>query len=420
MMRITKFFTGFFLVFIPFMAFGQRNCSTHSNLKAYWELHPEEKTNWYQTLEQFKKEEKNLVSRIEGEVVIPVVVHVLYNTDKQNIPDSRIIEQIEALTKDYTATNDDISSVPNAFKPLIGSSGFRFQLANRDPDGNPTNGIRRIFTSRTSFSDNDGMKRASGGGVAPWDTKSYLNIWVCNLGTDLLGYAQFPGPSGGSALTDGVVINYRYFGINGAEAPFDLGRTLTHEVGHWLGLFHIWGDDEEEDDVCSFDDEIGDTPLQAVPTYNCRIFPFTRDDCTPGNPGIMFMNFMDYTDDACMHMFTQQQHARMNSVLNSIRAGLKSSKGISTTTGIVSNRNQLKISIFPNPNNGNFNIDLSLIKDKIKELKVINILGQSVWEQINPNNTVANIDLKTKTPGMYWLIIQTEDGSYGAEKFEVF
>lgn len=386
MQRYIHSILAILMAITPLFSFGQRTCSSHSNLKAYWELHPEEKINWQNALEDFKRSEERTSAKIEGEIVIPVVVHVVYSSASQNIPDSRIIEQIEALNKDYSATNDDISNVPSAFKPLIGAGNFRFQLANRAPNGSVTNGINRFNTSKTSFSDNDGVKRASGGGVAPWDTKSYLNIWVCNLGTDLLGYAQFPGPSGGSASTDGVVINYRYFGINGAEAPFDLGRTLTHEVGHWLGLYHIWGDDEEEEDVCSFDDEISDTPLQGVPTYNCRIFPYTRDECSPGNPGIMFMNFMDYTDDACMHMFTEKQHQRMLSVINSFRAGLKTSKGISTTTGLASNKNQLKISIFPNPNNGNFNIDLSLVKDKIKELRVVNVLGQSVWEQLNPVN----------------------------------
>jgi hypothetical protein len=141
-----------------------------------------------------------------------------------------------------------------------------------------------------------------------------LNVWVCPLGGGLLGYAQFPG---GPALTDGVVVNYRAFGAGGtAEAPFDLGRTLTHEVGHYLNLRHIWGDTPD----CSGSDSVDDTPNCAGPNFGTPTFPVVT--CNNGPNGDMFMNYMDYVDDAAMVMFTTQQVVRMRTALETMRAGL--------------------------------------------------------------------------------------------------
>ena len=202
-------------------------------------------------------------------ITIPVVVHVVYNTAVQNISDSQIDSQIRILTEDYRMQNADISKIPEPFKPLAADAKIEFKLAVRDPDGNPTNGITRTFTRETSFdSFSNPVKFNSTGGKDAWPRDKYLNIWVCNLSGGLLGYSQFPG---GPAATDGVVMDYQYFGdIGTATAPFDKGRTTTQEVGYWLNLRHIWGDDFG---ACTGSDQVDDTPNQADANYGRPTFP---------------------------------------------------------------------------------------------------------------------------------------------------
>lgn len=256
-------------------------------------------------------------------VSIPVVVHVVYNTTSQNISDAQVLSQINILNQDFRKLNSDISLVPSAFSGLAADCEIEFCLAKRDPNGNATNGIVRKSTTVTSFSSNDNIKRNANGGSDPWNTSQYLNIWVGNLSGGLLGYAQFPG---GTAATDGVVCLYTAFGNTGvAAAPFNKGRTATHEVGHWLNLRHIWGDA-----TCG-NDQVTDTPTQQTANYGCPSFP--RVTCSNGPNGDMFMNYMDYTDDACMYMFTAGQKSRMLAALNTTRASLLTSLGCVPPSG---------------------------------------------------------------------------------------
>ena len=240
-------------------------------------------------------------------ITIPTVVHVVYKRNRENVSKAQINSQIAVLNKDFRATNPDRGNVPDAWKGLVADAKVKFALARRDPDGKATNGVTRTKTERDSFGTGDAVKTRSGGGIPPWPTNRYLNIWVCNLGGGLLGYAQFPG---GPARTDGVVILYSAFGTQGAvQAPFDRGRTTTHEVGHWLNLRHIWGDTLD----CSGGDRCPDTPNAEGPNYGKPRFP--RVTCNNGPNGDMFMNYMDYVDDAAMFMFTAGQATRMNATL---------------------------------------------------------------------------------------------------------
>lgn len=255
---------------------------------------------------------------------IPVVVHVVSRNAAENISDAQIDSQIAVLNADYRATNPDKASTPSVFQPLIGDARVTFKLATTDPSGNPTNGITRTTTTTTPFtSDTDNVKSAATGGADPWPSDRYLNIWVCgNLrnaaGLALLGYAQFPG---GPAATDGVVIVHTGFGTTGtATSPYNLGRTATHEVGHWLNLRHIWGDDGTG---CAGSDFVVDTPNQGGPNYGAPTFPTIS--CSNGPNGDLFMNYMDYTDDRAMFMFTQGQVDRMQAALD----GPRSSIGVS-------------------------------------------------------------------------------------------
>jgi len=250
------------------------------------------------------------VSRL---VKVSVVVHVIFRREVENISDAQVKSQIDVLNRDFRAKNPDRSQAPAVWKSLVADANIEFALATRDPNGKATDGITRTKTTRTSFLPDDSMKTAAGG-HAPWPARRYLNIWVCNLGQNLLGYAQFPG---GPAKTDGVVILGSAFGTKGtAAAPFNLGRTATHEVGHWLNLRHIWADTLG----CGGSDFVSDTPNQAGPNTGKPAFPHLS--CTNGPNGDMFMNYMDYVDDVAMVMFTPGQVARMNACLADIRGRL--------------------------------------------------------------------------------------------------
>jgi hypothetical protein len=246
-----------------------------------------------------------------GPLTIPVVVHVVYNTAEQNISVAQINSQIKVLNKDFQAKNTDKSKVPTPWKGLVGNPNLKFVLAKKDPKGNTTNGITRTQTARTSFGTNNSVKSAATGGANAWPTNRYLNIWVCNLSGGLLGYAQFPG---GPSSTDGVVIMYKAFGTNGTVAPpFNLGRSATHEIGHFFNLRHIWGDTED----CSGSDMVHDTPNAAGPNFGKPVYPHVT--CTNGPNGDMFVNYMDYSDDDSMFMFTIEQVARMHAAIDQSR-----------------------------------------------------------------------------------------------------
>ncbi|MER8786012.1 zinc metalloprotease [Mesorhizobium sp. M1006] len=265
---------------------------------------------------------------------IPVVVHVLFHTDEENIEMSQIESQIAALNRDFRMQNLDRDQIPVPFRVFATDTLIEFGLAVRDPEGNATTGVTRTRTSKAVFPYDpsdllatkklDDMIKFGGFGKAAWPRDSYLNLWTCSLGAGLLGYAQFPG---GAFATDGVVILNKAFGSSGTAAPpYNLGRTAVHEVGHWLNLLHIWGDDE---DRCSTSDNVDDTPNQAGSNgSDVRISSFPHVTCNNGPNGDMFMNYMDYVDDDTMFMFTAGQLKRMNATLAGPRASLSQSMGL--------------------------------------------------------------------------------------------
>jgi hypothetical protein len=255
-----------------------------------------------------------MVARQGKPTVIPIVVHVVYKQPGENISAAQIKSQIAVLNKDYNSANADKKNTPDVWKSLVTAAGVKFQLASKDPSGNPTNGVTRTKTNEDSFSTDDSVKAAATGGADAWDTSKYINIWVCSLGNSLLGYAQFPG---GPPATDGVVILNTAFGTKGtAAAPFNKGRTTTHELGHYFNLHHIWGDTQH----CEGSDLVDDTPNQQQPNFGKPKFPHIT--CKNGPNGDMFMNYMDYVDDDTMVMFTSGQVTRMNATLDDTRKTL--------------------------------------------------------------------------------------------------
>ncbi len=229
----------------------------------------------------------------DGTIEIPVVVNVIYKTAAENIPLTQIQSQIDILNADYAGTNSDYNNTPAIFQGVrAGSTGIRFVLDQ----------VIRLASTKTSWRTNDDMKKSSKGGINPTSPTTKLNIWVCNLSNNILGYAQFPG---GSSLTDGVVIDNNCVGVSSSNyAAYNKGRTATHEVGHWLNLRHIWGDA-----TCG-NDQVSDTPAHNASNYGCPAYPH-YSTCS-GSPVEMTMNYMDYTEDACMYMFTAGQKSRMN------------------------------------------------------------------------------------------------------------
>ena len=262
---------------------------------------------------------------------IPVVFHVVYKGASENVPDYVILGQLDVLNEDFTATNADLASVVPAFTGIIGNSDIDFCLATTAPDGSPTTGIERYTTTRNSFSAfSDNVKTD----VPAWNTNQYLNIWVCDIGGGILGYAQFPG---GPASTDGVVIDYQYTGrdswSSGPLSPYNLGRTLTHEVGHWLNLRHIWGDGG-----CSVDDGVADTPVSNGANYGC---PTSSSSCSSLDN---VQNFMDYSDDDCLVMFSAGQGTRMRATMvsggpraSNVAASASLCSGVTPTCDIPAN-----------------------------------------------------------------------------------
>jgi hypothetical protein len=309
---------------------GQRTCGTIYN-QEYINSLPSDVQEQIERLNQQLKENKsdnedlqntfNSTTSIDPNdvIFIPVVVHVVWNTIAQNISDAQICSQIQVLNEDFARSNPDAANTPGAFLGAASNPRIQFYLATVDPTGNPSTGITRTNTTTTVFAKNSNVQFNASGGRNAWPANRYLNLWVANLvridNQQLLGFAQSPTSLSSSPNTDGVVIHWEAFGRG---AGFNLipiynrGRTATHEVGHWLWLLHIWGDDFG---ACSGSDLVTDTPNQGNFSTGVPTFPRT-DNCTMSSPGIMFMNYMDYTLDVGMNMFTNGQKQRMRSNFN--------------------------------------------------------------------------------------------------------
>ncbi len=281
-------------------AINGRRCASYEVLQENIKADPSirQRMNEIEAFTGRMLQDPGFMQRLSGDtMIIPVVVNVLYRTSTENISLSQIQSQIAVLNEDYGGANADIAKVPSTFTGVkAGDTKIRFVLDQ----------VIRKSTNKKSWGTNDAMKKSSQGGINPTSPTTKLNIWVCILSNGILGYAQFPG---GNSATDGVVITTPAFGSRAKfsggyyTSTYDLGRTATHEVGHWLNLRHIWGDA-----TCG-SDLVDDTPLHNTANYGCPAAGH-RSTCT-GTPVEMTMNYMDYTDDACMYMFSAGQKARM-------------------------------------------------------------------------------------------------------------
>ncbi|RTZ01366.1 zinc metalloprotease [Flavobacterium sp. RSP49] len=286
-------------------AVSQRGCATQEVLAAQMKADPSLALRMNK-IEAFTEKAMLAGRLVNGKVEIPVVVNVLYRTAAENITDAQIQSQIDVLNEDFNATNSDFSSTPALFSPIAANVGITFILET----------INRKSTTKTSWGTRDAMKKTKQGGLDPTSPTTSLNIWACTIGGGILGYAQFPG---GSTATDGVVVDSKYFGLSGSGAyPYNLGRTATHEVGHWMNLRHIWGDA-----TCG-SDLVSDTPTHNTANYGVPAYPH-YSTCS-GTPVEMTMNYMDYTDDRGMYMFSNGQKSRMAAIF--VAGGARAGFGV--------------------------------------------------------------------------------------------
>lgn len=282
---------------------SKRSCSSYEVLQAQLKADPG-LAKRMQEIEAFTKrveENPSAYKLVDGVIEIPVVFNVIYNTTTENISDAQLQSQIDVLNEDFSATNADYNNTSTYNSVKSGNIGIRFVK----------DAVNRKKNTKKSWGTDDAMKSSSTGGINATSPTTKLNIWIVNKmisdGNTVLGYAQFPG---GSSSTDGVVLGYKYTGRTGtATSPFNKGRTATHEVGHWMNLRHIWGDA-----TCG-SDYVNDTPLHNTANTGCPSAGH-KSTCS-GSPVEMTMNYMDYSDDACMYMFSAGQKTRMLAVFAS-------------------------------------------------------------------------------------------------------
>lgn len=404
-----KYFICILLGFQIYPAFSQRNCGSAD----YWRQQRQTDaalSKRYLQIETSAQQRTSMKVQHptvdDGAIItVPVVIHVLYNASAQNISDAQIQSQLDVLNQDFQKLNDDIKNVPKAFADYAADCGIRFVLAKVDPQGHFTSGVVRRKTTQLSWKQDDKMKYSVHDGDDAWDSRYYLNIWVCNLGDGLLGYSTFPGAA---ADKDGVVIRSDVFGKSNNNSLYNKGRTATHEIGHWLNLKHLWGDTD-----CGSDD-VDDTPQQKTYSSGCSSFPkITPGGCNKNPNGDMFMNFMDFSDDACILMFTYGQRQRMRDIFSSVgpRAAMQNSPALIAETeneevGSGSNHeNTLSLSVYPNPSFNTIHFRNIIGKDitpdhyHIFDSKGQLLMSGSKQQIININRII---------PGIYFIRVQYE------------
>lgn len=399
-------------------------CYTHESMQAYEENNPGYISSVNEVFERAKAHESFDRSTLH---TVKVVFHVVYNTPEENLPDSVLINQLNELNNDYRRMNADTINLRDTFQTIVGDSFIQFELATIDPQGNTTTGITRTETDETSFFSisgggiAEGVKATATGGIDPWDQDHYLNIWVCDMSIfgspAVLGYATPPDglphwPAGSTdGMSDGVVLQYEFVGANNpnivdlGSGPLEVkGRTATHEVGHYLGLRHIWGDGD-----CTQQDGVDDTPnADDQSNQDCDT---TKNTCTDaigvlGDLPDMVENYMDYSAESCQNSFTKGQIAIMRGVLETERVELIN---FDPVLGLPSQGLE-EWSVYPNPSNGS-NITLNGLTGMDTKIEIYSETGQLIQEFTSTSSTF-NFQLETK--GIF--IIKVLEGAHSSVK----
>lgn len=369
-----------------------KRCFTDEYEAILLEQNPHIKKKKAEYEQQLLNSNTNLHKASSTQYNIPVVFHVLYKTNQQNLSDQRIYEQLNRLNEDFAGENSDTSTVPLEFKPFIGSANIHFYLATLDPDGNVTNGINKVNTTKDIFTaSSNSIKKTADGGVDAWNPNKYLNIWVGNLDLNILGYSTSPFNHGNSM--DGIVLGYKYVGNSTFASAYSGGRTAVHEVGHYFGLQHVWGSGSGG---CSADDGVADTPLQEGASTGTPVHP--RPSCGSND---MFMNYLDYCDDIVSVMFTHGQVDKMYSTITTFRSSLLS-------PDVSVNDIEIESNIFPNPSRGLFEINLLETPTEI-EVRVLDITGKTYEIDYTVADKRINVNADHLTNGIYFIELKTKD-----------
>ena len=421
----------FLLIFasVSHSAFAQQQCHTHQQFENLKNRNPAR----YQQMRDFQKRlaaKQNLANRegiaaTETIYTIPLVVHIMHNNKlgtigglgNVNITDAQIKSQIAVLNED--------------FRKKLGSNGYNtnavgadvmleFCLADVTPDGKPSTGINRVVYGKDVFNFDDPQEELKMKAMSYWPSDRYLNIWVTNLKDGILGIAQYPYNTGlegldyadDGAATDGIVVHYEAFGrVDNVMKFYNLGRTTTHEIGHWLGLFHIWGDE-----YCG-NDFVSDTPPQAQSSKNLSTkCPVTNSKCGALVTVDMNNNYMDYSPDVCMNIFTQQQKQRMRTALSMSPRRSALLKNVSSCTYLPSATSEAvgiaqQMNVFWNNGNLNFTSELPIGAGK---LTIYSLLGETIWQGNVPAfDKEYSIALPSNSKGfaaMCMMVLETNQG----------
>lgn len=389
------------LILSPTITQSQERCGTDLRWEFLKKSIPNLEKNKVDLEQKIKTNQRQLFS---NSYTIPVVVHIIHKNNNEYLSLEQINSQLEVLNQDFNRTNADATNTPAVFENVAANCNIEFCLAQRTPQNEITNGITYTSTDVSSFSLYDNrVFHDSLGGKTIWDPSTYLNIYVCDL-SSVLGFASFPG---GIPSMDGIVIDFENFGtIGNLNAPYDQGRTTTHELGHYLNLLHIWGSGS-----CS-DDFVDDTPIQEDHNFGCPAHP--SPSCS--NNGDMFQNFMDYTNDACMNLFTEGQKQRMLTVLNTEREELTNNTNCMLPfedIGIVEN-------ISPSLDQSTCGTSFD-IKTKIQNYSTQNINNFKVSYQID-NNEIQELEWNgsLEPQESMELVIGTESLSIGTHSLSIY
>ena len=386
---------------------GQKTCGTvdyQDHLKQHSRIEsPEAFESWMSNklLESQLKSNTLLQSaRLNQVMTIPVVVHIVHNGESigsgSNLSENRVIEQIDRLNEDFRRLNADTVNTPTEFKGVAADAEIEFVLAKRDPYGLPTNGINRVLGTRAVY---DLVHNTELKALSYWPAEEYLNLWVAQQ-ESLLGYAQFPVSTLGgletvseNRLTDGVVIDSDFFGNNPGLTPESIGRTCTHEVGHFLGLRHVWGDGG-----CSVDDFCDDTPRSNSSNFGCP----NANSCGSDD---MVQNYMDLSDDRCMNLFTICQKSRMKVVLSNSprRASLTTSKG-SLPPVMVDNDAGIREIVFPTT---------SSCQSTLSPVVTIQNTGTNIISSVQLGLLIDNVQVETQTVNQSLGLLEMTTVSFG-------
>lgn len=409
----------------------QHHCGTDEYIQAQIATQPELAKQLTEQYEQIRLAAEKYLAEASGankataSGTIPVVFHVILTNDQINQIGGvnnvyqRVYGQLDVLNADFNARNSDAANIPEVFKPLRGNPQISFGLARRTPNGKSTSGVEIRVTTESGFNLTSGnQKHYSLGGLDAWDVKKYLNVWVVNL-TDngVLGFALHPALANtiGSPEEAGVTLDYGAFGRKSSLSDntfflnnIDKGRTMVHEAGHYFTLFHIWGNTQVGSGVCSDDDEVGDTPQQKDANYGCPTFP--KANCTNSAGGEMFMNYMDYVNDACMNMFTKGQVSRINAQLSNVfyKDLFTHPELLEWPTGISGVEERMGLNIYPNPATS----EISVSGTGIKAIIFTNLMGQNIKTIDNPSQQeTLQINTSEMMRGIYLMQCTTTEGT---------